>query len=498
MINHILLVAAREFRQIAGTKGFWLTLIILPAAIALGPIVSSFIDKSETQRIMLIDRSGREAGVIRQRIELDHQRDVLTALARYAERHHLDKADPRALWAQHDRVYTDADTAAFLASGGVARAAAAMKRIAAPDTPAFDPPKPDYELVPVPASVAAASPANLDKVLAGYLHPPESDNKAKPLDAALFVPADFGRGGGAVRLWTSSAPDPALVQLLQGVLTRDLRTAYLQANGLTPAAVARADAIVPAMAVSAPPPGGGREQVVIHSLVPLALAYMLLMSLMLSGQWMLQGLVEERSNKLLETVLACVSPNELMYGKLTGAVAAGFTMIVVWIGCALVAAYAGHGAIADLIRPALAPLTSPWTILSMIFYFLTGYLLVAMIFLTIGAMSDSMRDAQSYLMPVILVIMMPILILMQAVLRGASGPGITAMTWFPLYTPFTMLARLGAGVPLWEVLGTSAMLAVVVAGEFVLLGRVFRASLLRAGQKPSLAAIGRLMRREEE
>jgi len=500
-LNHFLLVAAREFRQIAGTKGFWITLLILPIAIAAGPIVGRFIDKSDTQRLMLIDRSGREAGAIRQQFDLDHQRAVLSALSRYTERHHLERADPQALWAQHGRWYSDADVARFVGAGGAPAALARIKRVAAADTPAFDPPKPHTEVVPVPAGIAAAPPERIDALLQPYLHPGEKggDKKAKALDGALLIPAEFGRGGTGVRLWANSRPDADLVQTLQGVLTRDLRTGYLRANGLSPAAVQTADALVPAIAVSAPPPGGGgKEQVVIRSLVPLALAYMLLMSLMLSGQWMLQGLIEERSNKLLETVLACVSPHELMYGKLAGSVAAGLTMILVWVGCALAAGYAGQGAIADIIRPALAPLTSPWTILAMIYYFLAGYLIVSMIFLVIGAMSDSMRDAQSYLMPVILVIMMPIFILMQVMLRGAGGAGITAMTWFPLYTPFTMLARLGTGVPLWEVLGTCAMLAVVIGIELMLLGRVFRASLLRAGQKPNFAALGRLMRRERD
>jgi ABC-2 type transport system permease protein len=496
MIDHLWLVAAREFRQIAGTKGFWITLLILPLAIAAGPIVSRFIDKSDTQRVMLVDRSGREEGAIRRQLDLDHARDVLGALGRYAARHHLETADRFAPWAQNSRWYSDADAARFIASGGAAPALARMKRVAAADTPAFEEPKRKVVLVPVPPVVASGSPARLDALLQPLLHPADKD--AQALDAALYVPADFGRGGTGVRLWANSRPDPDLVQLVQGVLTRDLRSGYLRANGLSPAAMQTADALAPAIAVSAPPPGGGgTEQVVIRSLVPLALAYMLLMSLMLSGQWMLQGLIEERSNKLLETVLACVSPHELMYGKLVGSVAAGLTMIAVWVGCALAAGYLGQGAIADIIRPALAPLTSPWTIAAMIFYFVAGYLIVSMIFLVIGAMSDSMRDAQSYLMPVILAIMMPILILMQVMLRGGGGAGVTAMTWFPLYTPFTMLARLGTGVPLWEVLGTCAMLVVVIAVELVLLGRIFRASLLRAGQKPNLAALGRLMRREE-
>jgi len=97
-----------------------------------------------------------------------------------------------------------------------------------------------------------------------------------------------------------------------------------------------------------------------------------------------------------------------------------------------------------------------------------------------------------------LVISMPFALLAQAILKGTSGIGITLMTWIPIYTPFTMLARLGAGVPLWEIVGTALTLGAFVAIEFVLLGRVFRATLLSSGQKPGLAAIGRMMRRDAE
>ena len=228
----------------------------------------------------------------------------------------------------------------------------------------------------------------------------------------------------------------------------------------------------------------------VRSILPLAATYLLMMSLMLSGSWMLQGTVEERSNKLLEAVLACISPEELMYGKLLGAVGVGIFMIAVWMGCGLAAAYATHGAIADMIRPALDPLSSPGTILAMIYFFIAGYVTISVFFLAIGAMSDLMRDAQGYLMPVILVILLPISILMQAVLGGNNG-GIMmeVLTWVPIWTPFAVLARLGLGIPTWEVVATGILLAAFVAIELVLLARLFRASLLAQGQRPKLGEL---------
>jgi ABC-type Na+ efflux pump permease subunit len=494
MTHPILLIAAREFRQIAATRSFWFTLLILPLALAIGPIASHFMEKPHTRTVMLIDPAGVAASVIADRITLDEQRQILTALSRYSDSHDLDRADPEAPWAHHDLYYSDAEVRAFIRAGGVARAAAAMKRAAAPDTPPFEVPDPDYRIVPTPPAIATISPTALADRLPRLVNPAKRDGGGEPLDYAIYVPKDFGNGGSAVQIWSDAAPPGALMAALKDTLTRAMRLRFLEGQGVSPAMADAADRIAPRIAINRPSPGKGQEQVMIRSILPLLVSYLLLMSLMLSGSWMLQGTIEERSNKLIETVLACVSPNQLMYGKLFGTVAVGLTMVAIWAGCAIGAAFATQGMIADFLRPALAPLAQPGVALAMIYYFLAGYLMISMIFLTIGAMSDSFRDAQSYLTPVMLVIAMPVAIVAQAVLQNPDSLGVRIMSWIPIYAPFTMLARLGTGVPIWEVIGCGFTLAAFVAIEFVMLGRVFRASLLSAGSKPGLARLGRLMR----
>jgi ABC-type Na+ efflux pump permease subunit len=493
-MKNILIVAAREFRQISSMRSFWLTLLILPLAFALGPIAQHFLNEDEPDRVMVIDRTGGgEARAIGQRLTLDQNRDVLTALSRYVQRHHLDRADPAALWAQHDRWYSDADVEQFAASGGAAAATGKIERVAEEGVPDFDPPKPDYEMVAVPPALAKVPDQQLDAALKTYLDPEDED--AKPVDYVVMVPESFG-GSPAVHLWSNSRPSPEFVAAIQDVLTRDLRARYLQAQGLSGAAAEQASVIAPALAISVPPPGGGaREAMLVRSILPLAASYLLMMSLMLSGSWMLQGTVEERSNKLLETVLACVSPEQLMYGKLLGTVGVGLFMIAVWMACGIFAAYATQGAIADMIRPALDPLSSPGTIATMIYFFVVGYVSISTFFLAIGAMSDSMREAQGYLMPVLLAILLPITFLIQAVIAGGDGGiGITVLTWVPIWTPFAVLARLGIGIPAWEVIATGLMLAAFTALQLVLLGRLFRASLLAQGQHPGIREVMARMR----
>ena len=492
-MNNILIVAAREFRQIASMRSFWLTLMIMPLSIALGGIAPTLIAKDDPDRVMVIDRTGGgEARAIEQRLTLDDARADLGALSRYVQRYHLEKADPRAAWAQHDRWYSDADVAQFVSAGGVSSAKATIDRVKPKETPEFKEQKPDYEIVPVPASLDAAPDAGLDEAVKPLLKP---EKDAKRIDYVILIPASFGPSP-VVRLWAGRQPSPIFVSKIQDVLTRGLRTRYLASQGVSPAAAQAASDVAPALSISSPPPGGGaRESMLVRSILPLAAAYLLMISLTLSGSWMLQGTVEERSNKLLETVLACVSPEELMYGKLLGTAGIGLFMIAVWVGCGVFAAYATQGAISDMIRPALDPLTSPGTILALIYFFVVGYIAIAILFLAIGAMSDSMRDAQGYLMPVILVIILPISVLMQAVLGGNTGGLLLeVLTWVPIWTPFAVLARLGLGIPTWEVIATGALLGLYTAVSLVLLARLFRASLLAQGQRPSVREVISRMR----
>ena len=144
----------------------------------------------------------------------------------------------------------------------------------------------------------------------------------------------------------------------------------------------------------------------------------------------------------MEFILACITPEELMYGKLLGALAIGLSMLTVWSAPGAAVAFATHGAIAaDLIRPALAPVTSPGAIATLIFLLIAGYIAISIVFVAIGAMADSMSEAQGYLMPVLLAILLPVTFLMQAIIAGNSGPMVQVLTWVPIWTPFWRSSR---------------------------------------------------------
>lgn len=489
-LHNILLVARREFAQVVALKSFWLTLLLIPIALALGPILGERLEDDEPERIIIMDRAGGSAAeAIEARFAFEEDRRTLEALSRYVERHELERVDSAAPWAQHDRWYTPADVAAFRRAGGLDAALARIGRAKPEDTPEFDEPDAYYEFAAPSRGLATARGSALEAEADRLIEASKDAPAASRADVVVLIGEGYPEDP-TVRLWSNEQPRATFVASLQEVLTTDLRQRMLTRSGLSAQQAAAVQSAAPAIAVTTPPPGGGaREALLVRSIVPLALAYILMMGLMLSGSWMLQGAIEERSKKLLESVLACITPKELMYGKLLGALGIGLSMLTAWLGAAAVVAFATQGAIADMIRPALAPVTSPGAIATLIYFFVMGYIAISIIFVAIGALADSMSEAQGYLMPVILAILLPVTFLLQAILLGNSGPLVQVLTWVPIWTPFTVLARLGSGISALEVIGAAVVLAAFVVLEMVMLARLFRASLLAQGQKPGLKVL---------
>jgi len=493
-VKSIFLVAVREYRQIASTRGFWVMLLILPLVIAATQVAGRFIRPQLNSAYVLVDATGQYADSIHHRIELNRQRYELGDLSAYVQRWGAGSAKPDAVWAKGDRWFSEQQVEQFIAEGGAPAALELITPKLPKDAPVYELEPPPVVLADVPAGVPVdQGPDALAAGLAPYLQDViDTPLGERPLGLAVYIPADVGPAS-PIRMWTNGAPNASLIDAMRSEVLRIQRAQTLVAKGVAPELAAQlVDTSVP-LEVSAPPQGEGRELVAIRSVLPLALSYLLMVTVMVTGSMMLQSVIEERSNKLLESVLACIRPSDLMYGKLLGLGAIGVTIIAVWVGAAVFAAFSVQGMVADIVKPSLAAFNEPWMIIAMMYYFFAGYLIISMLYLAIGALSNSLQDAQSYLMPVIFLITLPVVFMMVQVVQTPNGTLPVVMSWIPLYTPFAMLARMTAGVSMMEVLATGAMLAVFVVIEMYLLGRVFQASLLRTGQPPKLGGFIAMM-----
>lgn len=497
MMTDILLVAVRDFRQVVRTRGFWVTLLIVPFAIGVSIFAATRFGPQNTVAWTIVDASGGPGARIERRLEVDTQREVLRNLSTYAQKWKLASVDPNAPWAKPGAWASDAEVARFVAEGGLGAALRKMQPALPSGAPPFKAPTALFvEVPPPPAAAHAPDAAAFAKAVASPLQGDVDTPDGKhPLGLAIYIPKDFGAPGSVVKMWTNGRYDGGLTNTIRQELTAALRLKVMQASGLAPEMATRIETLRAPVQMIDPPAGAGRNAVTAKSVAPLALVYLLLMTAITTGGMMLQGLIEERSNKLLESVLACIRPEELMYGKLIGLGAVGLTIAGAWTACAVGAALMAPGFMADVLKPSIEALNDPVVIAAMAFFFLGGYLVVAMLFLGIGSLSDSMQDAQAYLTPVIMAIMLPVVFIIQATIRTPDAPLVHILSWIPVYTPFAMLARLGTGVPLVELLGSAAVLAVFLVIQVVLLGRLFRTSLLAAGQPTRAEILARLSAR---
>ena len=130
-----------------------------------------------------------------------------------------------------------------------------------------------------------------------------------------------------------------------------------------------------------------------------------------------------------------------------------------------------------------------------VIYFFLGYLLYSGLFLAIGSVCNTLKEAQNLMGPVMLIMMVPI-ITMMFIPKDPNGTLARILSWIPLYTPFTMMNRASADPPMIDVVGTLILLIAFTAFTLWAVGRIFRRGILRTGQPPKIRELFTWLRAE--
>ncbi|MEE2825920.1 MAG: ABC transporter permease [Planctomycetota bacterium] len=214
--------------------------------------------------------------------------------------------------------------------------------------------------------------------------------------------------------------------------------------------------------------------------LPLGIMLLMFMVIFMASQPMLESVLEEKSQRIAEVLLGSASPFQLMMGKLIGTVGGSLTIFAIYLaGGYSLAAYRGWTALIpfELI---------PWFLVFQV----AGVFFYASIFLAVGASVSQLKEAQSMLLPVWMLLMLPLFIWFVIVQDPLSRLSVL-ISLFPPATPTTMLLRLATGqqIPIWQpvlglVLTTLTTLLIVV-----LAGRIFRVGILWQGKTPKLGEL---------
>ncbi|MCC6317033.1 MAG: ABC transporter permease [Gemmatimonadaceae bacterium] len=241
--------------------------------------------------------------------------------------------------------------------------------------------------------------------------------------------------------------------------------------------------------------GGGGENSVF---LAYGVAMLLYMSIVLYGQAIMMGVIEEKTQRVAEVVVASISPGKLLAGKVLGVGSVGLTQQLVWVGSALLMlklqAPIGKALGLATLGPTSLPSITIGTGLALLCFFLLGYTLFATMFAAAGSMVSSTQDAQQVATPLTLLIM-PSLLLLAPVMLEPGGTLARTFTLVPFTSPILMPVRMSLTSVSWfEVVGSIALLVATCLAAMWLAARIFRVGVLMYGKKPGFSELIRWVR----
>jgi ABC-2 type transport system permease protein len=338
------------------------------------------------------------------------------------------------------------------------------------------------EVDPVSADPAAQR-AELDRrVLAGEIN------------SWLWITRE-GLAEGKVEYHAENISNFATQEVLKTQISNVVRRARLIEAGYDPDLISEMDRTIDLNTVRLTE-GGSREE---HGEASFIFAYLLFfllyMVLIIYGQQVMQGVLEEKTSRVVEVVVSSAQPYELLLGKLFGICAAGLTQLGVWMATvALVTAPAVVASIAWIPADMTIPTMPPALIVHFFLLFLLGFFVFSSFYAAIGASFNSAQEAQQLAGVAIFFLITPFMFLMP-VMNDPDSTLSVVLSLVPMFTPLLMMLRIAVKMPpAWQILT-----GYVLTGAFTLFmvwmaARIYRVGILMYGKKPTLKEIIRWVR----
>jgi ABC-2 type transport system permease protein len=283
-------------------------------------------------------------------------------------------------------------------------------------------------------------------------------------------------------------PPQATSEAIQKFLIGNLLTGKVAANVIT--RVETSLIVVPVTLTSTgdlAPIQGGYANFIVPGIFSLLLA----LSLVFSSIYILQGLSEEKENRLMEILLSSVSTRQLLTGKVLGFGAAGLVQVMVWVISLPILLYLASSSIGGFLSNIHVPI-SFW-ILGIV-YFILGYGVFAVLSATVAAITSSLQEAQSLSGIYTLFNFVPFWFL-SLLMFFPANPVWVVFTIFPFSAPVLTMVRLGlTGVPAWQLAVSIIVLILSIMGGLWLAARLLRTYMLMYGKRPNLGEIIRTLR----
>jgi ABC-2 type transport system permease protein len=334
-------------------------------------------------------------------------------------------------------------------------------------------------------------------------------DRQQVLDGKLDALLDIERGAGGELAFTVYTGEPGTSRT--AILSRQAATSIVIADrlgrvGLTPTDQA-ALFVPPQVTIRSPDlsePAANSKTTAEETTkiaVNFGLVIFLFLAIVLYGTWVARSVVEEKSSRMMEIILAAASPFQLLAGKVLGVSAAALLQYAAMVAAVLVALLVQQQ-VASIVLGDSAELNlpsglSPSLILAFSIFFVLGFLLYMVLFAAAGSLVSRQEDVDQIIIPMILIAMAGYLIALYASIGivDPKAPWVVVLSWVPFLSPYMMLSRLNAGEagPLEVGFAILLLMAAIVLAVWVA-SRIYAAGVLMYGQKPTIRGMWKAAR----
>jgi ABC-2 type transport system permease protein len=268
----------------------------------------------------------------------------------------------------------------------------------------------------------------------------------------------------------------------------------------------------------------------VSKIVGIVCGFIIYFFIFMCAQQVLRGVLEEKTNRIIEVLISSIKPMQLMLGKIVGVAMVGLTQFVLWIVLTFILIVgvqfaapslftgnseimqtatqaqmqgetlssidfqqlAGQGSLFEVIQNYFN-FSFTALLLCFLFYFIFGYLIYASLYAAVGSAVDAETDSQQFLLPVTIPLILTIMLVMP-IAESPNGSLALWMSMIPLTSPVAMLIRLPSGVPLYELLISMALCVLFFFFCVWLAAKIYRIGILMYGKKTTWKDLGKWLR----
>jgi ABC-2 type transport system permease protein len=454
-MNKTIQVALREFWSTVATKGFIIGIFLPPLlAVVMIPLMILLMRGAAPKvagHVALIDRSGEVAAAFTKELGPDA---VAERMAKF-----FDKQSSVVKAAGGEKMIKQGVEQAL----GTANVEV---RVLPPDT---DPGAARQEILNADAKNSGTTNTRL---------------------AVVVVPAEVVRpaeGKAPVSYEVLHSPKLAVqwVGLIDDAARRSVVEARIRAAGLDPVQVRTLSNPPRGEVKSVTREGTVKTNEIAKMLVPGAFMFLIWIAVFTSGQYLLTSTIEEKSSRVMEVLLSAVSPMQLLAGKIAGQACVGLLILLVYAGAGIVA----------LISATMFDIIDPMMLVYLVVYFMIAFASIACLFAAVGSAVSDIREAQSLIGPVMIVLVIPMMLWMP-ILQNPNSMFAQVCSFIPPISPFIMILRLAGAesVPLWQIPATIVLGILTVIVMAWMAAKIFRIGVLMYGKPPNLSTLIRWIR----